>query len=381
MHIYAVGDIHGHARKALNLLHKLPVAERDMLIFLGDYVDYGPDSRLVVDLLMRELRARGCRAECLMGNHDFLLASYLIGSLPEEEELIWTSERMCGLDSLANYAAAAGRAQAHAEFLRGLRAHRIVGSYMFSHVPRNGSEEFLGIWEEHRAQHPDSAVHVRGHKAWDRIDHPYEPLLTDGEIGADTSSQQGGPVSAVRLPDRSWFPAWSVRPEDDDEKVPVVEVSSAADVPLAIAARRASLRNEIRDLLRRLPEPDVGAGGYSPDMLRRPDIDWNRELSTIASVENRLSELPDPRRVLRSVLCEIDGAVDAYVVDLGSRNAIGIPLGAVTLNRVARPDSPSRRRLLSCTEGEALTFADDDGRDITLGVVASVSSCGRALVE
>ena len=51
---YAIGDIHGCLNKVLRLLEVLrydPATDR--LIFLGDYIDRGPDSKGVLDLLLR----------------------------------------------------------------------------------------------------------------------------------------------------------------------------------------------------------------------------------------------------------------------------------------------------------------------------------------
>ena len=50
---YAIGDIHGCLDKVLRLLEVLrydPAADR--LIFLGDYIDRGPDSKGVLDLML-----------------------------------------------------------------------------------------------------------------------------------------------------------------------------------------------------------------------------------------------------------------------------------------------------------------------------------------
>ncbi|MCF8003264.1 MAG: metallophosphoesterase, partial [Chromatiaceae bacterium] len=73
--IYAVGDIHGRA----DLLEQLQgQIEQDaarhpdkvrQLIYLGDYVDRGPQSREVLELLSRR-RLPGVTSHCLLGNHD-----------------------------------------------------------------------------------------------------------------------------------------------------------------------------------------------------------------------------------------------------------------------------------------------------------------------
>ncbi len=65
--LIAVGDIHGCAVEFAELLDKLQLQRGDRLILLGDLVNRGPDSRLVLDL------ARAAHAHCLLGNHELRL--------------------------------------------------------------------------------------------------------------------------------------------------------------------------------------------------------------------------------------------------------------------------------------------------------------------
>lgn len=65
--LIAVGDIHGCAVEFAELLDKLQLQRGDRLILLGDLINRGPDSRLVLDL------ARSTRARSLLGNHELRL--------------------------------------------------------------------------------------------------------------------------------------------------------------------------------------------------------------------------------------------------------------------------------------------------------------------
>jgi serine/threonine protein phosphatase 1 len=67
----AVGDIHGDRTQLERLLARLPALEAgDTLLFIGDYIDRGPDSRGVVEVL-RGLAARTpARLVFLKGNHE-----------------------------------------------------------------------------------------------------------------------------------------------------------------------------------------------------------------------------------------------------------------------------------------------------------------------
>ena len=57
-----IGDLHGCADEALELLNALQVTSSDRVIFTGDLVDRGPKPRECVELAMRH--------ECVLGNHE-----------------------------------------------------------------------------------------------------------------------------------------------------------------------------------------------------------------------------------------------------------------------------------------------------------------------
>jgi serine/threonine protein phosphatase 1 len=46
--LYAVGDIHGEVELLEELLDRIPHGPEDRFVFVGDYVDRGPDSKGVV---------------------------------------------------------------------------------------------------------------------------------------------------------------------------------------------------------------------------------------------------------------------------------------------------------------------------------------------
>src|SRR5689334_8831824 len=72
---FAVGDIHGCYNKLLAILAKCEAyagSARYRLIFLGDYIDRGPNSRSVVELLI-QLQSTWADVVCLAGNHEQML--------------------------------------------------------------------------------------------------------------------------------------------------------------------------------------------------------------------------------------------------------------------------------------------------------------------
>ena len=72
-----IGDIHGHAQELKALLHKLGYEPDDdgwvhrerKVIFLGDYIDRGPEQRESVNIVRSMVRAGNALA--IMGNHEF----------------------------------------------------------------------------------------------------------------------------------------------------------------------------------------------------------------------------------------------------------------------------------------------------------------------
>src|SRR4051812_25100021 len=68
---FVIGDIHGDLASLERLLGRLPeLGEGDTVVFLGDYVDRGPDSRGVVERVRRFQAEAPCKVVALRGNHE-----------------------------------------------------------------------------------------------------------------------------------------------------------------------------------------------------------------------------------------------------------------------------------------------------------------------
>ncbi|MBR1647651.1 MAG: serine/threonine protein phosphatase [Selenomonadaceae bacterium] len=74
--ILVVGDIHGEFERLMSLYEKLNVTDRDLLIFLGDYVDRGPENVKVLKWIMRESQKPNVIALC--GNHEYMLGMNIV---------------------------------------------------------------------------------------------------------------------------------------------------------------------------------------------------------------------------------------------------------------------------------------------------------------
>jgi serine/threonine protein phosphatase 1 len=101
MRTLAIGDIHGMSTCLDALLAAIKPTERDHLIFLGDYVDRGPDTKGVLDRLIAIKQQ--FRVTCLRGNHELMMVR---AKSDRDEYRSWFS--VGGNQALASYAAKPG---------------------------------------------------------------------------------------------------------------------------------------------------------------------------------------------------------------------------------------------------------------------------------
>ena len=89
--IYTIGDIHGcldQLQRLVELCEQDAGSQKSKFIFLGDYIDRGPDSRGVIEFLMNLQKWSPDEVICLRGNHEDLLLDALEG---DDAELHWRS--------------------------------------------------------------------------------------------------------------------------------------------------------------------------------------------------------------------------------------------------------------------------------------------------
>lgn len=76
---YVIGDIHGGVKTFKALLDKLSLRQEDHLYLLGDYIDRGPDSKGVLDLIL-QLNEGGYDLHPVRGNHEDMLLQAISGN-------------------------------------------------------------------------------------------------------------------------------------------------------------------------------------------------------------------------------------------------------------------------------------------------------------
>lgn len=202
-----IGDIHGSCQALVALLAKvIPLA--DTLVFLGDYVDRGPQSQEVVATIIGLQHKKTPRIIPLMGNHDFLFWQYINGG----DATVFL--QVGGLQTLASYGLhpASSRQEIdekippeHRTFFRNLPlwwqdAHAIyvhAGLQPGRHLSQQTSQWCL--WAREQFLHSDydfGKPVVFGHTVFD------EPFITPTRLGIDTGAVYQGRLTALLLPSR-----------------------------------------------------------------------------------------------------------------------------------------------------------------------------------
>jgi serine/threonine protein phosphatase 1 len=205
--IFAIGDIHGCYRNLVQLMDRLPFdGQRDTLVFVGDYINRGPQSREVIDYLLN-LQSRCRRCIFLVGNHEHLLLSY---AATGDVEILRHMRGMGVEATLKSYNNAPVRSlldlsflpAEHLRFLQALELSFRSGPYLFVHAdaddPDASGRQLDQILTSRRlikaCASQDGCIRIFGHTAFET------PLVTPDRIGIDTGAAQGNMLTALELP-------------------------------------------------------------------------------------------------------------------------------------------------------------------------------------
>lgn len=223
--VWAVGDIHGRFDLLLPLVEAMVAdlhtsrADRKMVIFLGDYIDRGPDSRGVLRLLAGLSRSQGVEWRFLKGNHEQAMLEFLEDPSKGARWCEYGGDRALqswGLrvPELAHRTEAWERVAADLRhkltkpklaFLEDLELSVTVGDYFFAHagarpgvaLDRQMSEDLMWIRQPFLESPSEfEQVIVHGHT-------PTKAVHADHRrIGIDTKAYDSGVLSALRLEGR-----------------------------------------------------------------------------------------------------------------------------------------------------------------------------------
>lgn len=218
--VYAIGDIHGECKLLERMLEAIRAdaaehpPESTILVFLGDYIDRGPDTKGVLDILTATPMP-GCTLHYLAGNHEAAMVDFLAGRAGAMEWLGFG-----GMETVASYGLTPPRAatpallarlqaelpermpSAHLDFLNGLDHSCVIGDYGFVHAGIRPGRPFA-------AQNPIDLLRIR--EPFLSYPHQHDHVIVHGHtinatpenlpnrIGIDTGAYATGVLTALRL--------------------------------------------------------------------------------------------------------------------------------------------------------------------------------------
>jgi serine/threonine protein phosphatase 1 len=219
MRIYAIGDIHGCVAQ-LDRLHARIEADASsfagekVIVYLGDYVDRGPDSRGVIDRLIGHV-PKGVSPKYVKGNHDQAVLDFLRDaesyrtwrSYGAPETLMSYGVRPPLFDSIdkieeARQAFQAALPPAHLAFLHRLESVIVLGDYAFVHagirpgtsIEDQSDQDLLWIRDDFlNCTSAHEKVVVHGHTPISA------PVRLHNRIGLDTGAYATGILSCAVL--------------------------------------------------------------------------------------------------------------------------------------------------------------------------------------
>jgi calcineurin-like phosphoesterase family protein len=215
MRTYVIGDIHGCLDELLCLVEALPLEPSDRLIFLGDYVDRGPNSKEVVSYLIHRQATSSEEMIFLKGNHEDMFLSFL--GLPGEYGDMFLYNG--GASTLASYGASPqGRSRedilasiprSHLKFFDELKNYYITGHFFCVHAgihpdkPLDAQQERELFWirdEFILNKHDLPYTVLFGHTPQEKVlfHLPYK-------IGLDTGLVYGNELSCLELTQKKLF--------------------------------------------------------------------------------------------------------------------------------------------------------------------------------
>jgi serine/threonine protein phosphatase 1 len=220
--VWAVGDVHGEAAKLESLLGALPRGDADTTVFLGDFIDRGPDSAAAVRRVLQEHDAAPERTILLWGNHEDLAAEHF--RIPGPSGLAYDPYdwfRNGGKHAMASWGVTGidlftAPCPDDLRRLFGLlrlfwrSQDPLLGAYVWVHAgvppgkrPEEGPSHDL-VWIREGfldVEDPSGRVVVHGHTP------SREVRVRCDKIGIDTGAVYGGPLTALQLPERRIFQA------------------------------------------------------------------------------------------------------------------------------------------------------------------------------
>jgi serine/threonine protein phosphatase 1 len=205
---YAFGDIHGCLTQLKELISLCEADANDQsarFVFLGDYIDRGPDSFGVVEYLIELQEHMPDHVICLMGNHEDMLLAAADHSDWEDR---WLSNG--GTETLKSYGVTHANQipKDHIDWIRQLPKFHDDGLRFFVHAgvnplyPLGQQEDFDLLWIREPFLSSSAGLGrliVHGHTPTE----DGKPDVRANRVNIDTGAVFGGPLTAAAFTDQS----------------------------------------------------------------------------------------------------------------------------------------------------------------------------------
>ncbi|MBR1223773.1 serine/threonine protein phosphatase [Bradyrhizobium sp. AUGA SZCCT0176] len=217
--IFAIGDIHGCLEKLESLLAACDTVRGSRsarFIFLGDFIDRGPRSKDVLDLLIKGGGGRDRDFVCLRGNHEEMLIRAANRDRSDRDLMTWWGNG--GEATLESYGVddPSDLPVEHLAWLRSLPLKTSDDHRMFVHagirpgisLSSQSGEDLLWIREPFLSSEEDHGILVvHGHTPTRN----QKPDLKPNRINIDTGACFGGPLTAAVFSDEIVTPLFFIR--------------------------------------------------------------------------------------------------------------------------------------------------------------------------
>jgi Calcineurin-like phosphoesterase len=200
MLIFAIGDIHGMHGLFLEALSRIEAradGKEYKIVYLGDMIDRGPESRAVVSLIKERVEKDPFHNIAIRGNHEQMAINYYFAPDSDMYAHSWILPGNGGEQTVSSYLGDNETLKIHLEWFKQLPVIYVTENHIFVHAgmkpgtPIEEQEESSLLWIRNwwKEDHDFGKHVVYGHTPWK------EPHLLINSSGLDTGACYGNKLS------------------------------------------------------------------------------------------------------------------------------------------------------------------------------------------